>query len=980
MKPVSYFFLVFIALCALFAQRISAAETTSGRTDSEILKQYRQWIEQMKTAPRGPFKNVRWFCKDGTILPPKAYACKEHGGGYQHGNYSDKTRTLRQHGYYIANFLAGVNAESMIKKNGFMDEYNQILLEKFLIRIDNGWIWRKAQFYRGAVQEEDEREGARVLLTRLSGEKEWTGHRYLGLRTGVQLLPQGKDTASAQEVRQLAAALAETDRAFIPLRVKIHGTPEASDAQRVRDYIKEHNIKDAEKYHILADEIDQLYKAAPLADSLRKHAGIFSAAPWLQTLLNNAADELDNSQQPLPKFRVSAKLLADLRQQLHKVRSSSARLKVLDLSMEIEAVNYKSGTELRNQLEKMTRKERVELLGIIAQAAYGTGVINYRSYQQIKKSVQTINKPEVDLGSYIRELNYLGRVPGWGTQGMRFQFYESMLKLGEIEPLTVHFIQDQLRGSPLLLFSQVLNDLSIDVNHLSGVKHTLFGNKIGVGFNALNPGLVRGVLHTDITLDKIDTIKPDGIYLLPETVSDLPPLAGIITAGEGNPLSHVQLLARNLGIPNVSVDESLIPELKKHNGQIIVMAVSPSGLVQISADSKKWQKFFKANKKKSAATIRPDLEKLDIKFRKFISLDKLRASDSGRIVGPKAANLGELKHVYPDKVADGMAIPFGIFRQQVLNKPYKNSGKSVYDWMLEQYSHIKSLHTNSAEQHRVAEAFRAELYQIILTIKLDNDFKNRLKQKLDQVFGRSDLGIFVRSDTNVEDLPGFTGAGLNLTMPNVIGFENLLTAIRKVWASPFTQRAFAWRQSHMDKPEYVYPSILLLRSVPNEKSGVMVTEDIDTGDRNILSVAVNEGVGGAVDGQSAESLRINMQDGSVRVLATATAPYKKLPSPKGGMVKLPVSGSEEILKPDEIKQLISFAKGLPKKFPSIVDDQGRPAPADVEFGFLDGKLHLFQLRPFLQNDQVQGLSYLVNMDKALHKNADTKVNMLARPK
>ncbi len=431
----------------------------------------------MKTAPRGPFKNIRWFCKDGTVLPPKAYACRKHGGGYQHGNYSDKTRTLRKHGYYIANFLAGINVEKVVKKNNFVDEYNQILLEKFLLRIDNGWIWRKAQFYRGAVQEEDEREGGRLLLTRLSGEKEWIGHRYLGLRTGVQLLPHGIDTASAQEIRQLAAALAETDKGFTPLRVKIHGTPEASDAQRVRDYIKEHNIKDAEKYNILADEIDQLYKAPPLADSLCKHAGIFSAAPLLQTLLNNAADKLDKSQQPLPQFRVSAKLLADLRQQLYKVRSSSARLRVLDLSMEIEAVNYKSGTELRNQLAKMTRKERVELLGIIAQAAYGTGVINYRSYQQIKKSVQAITKPEVDLGSYIRELNYLGRVPGWGTQGMRFQFYESMLKLGEIEPLTYHFIQDQLRGSPLLLFPQVLNDLSIDVNHLSGVKHTLFGKK-----------------------------------------------------------------------------------------------------------------------------------------------------------------------------------------------------------------------------------------------------------------------------------------------------------------------------------------------------------------------------------------------------------------------------------------------------------------------------------------------------------------------
>ncbi len=72
MKPATYFYFAFIALWALFAQNISAAEPASGRMDSETLKQYRQWIEQMKTAPRGPFKNIRWFCKDGTVLPPKA--------------------------------------------------------------------------------------------------------------------------------------------------------------------------------------------------------------------------------------------------------------------------------------------------------------------------------------------------------------------------------------------------------------------------------------------------------------------------------------------------------------------------------------------------------------------------------------------------------------------------------------------------------------------------------------------------------------------------------------------------------------------------------------------------------------------------------------------------------------------------------------------------------------------------------------------
>src|SRR5262249_62028246 len=88
------------------------------------------------------------------------------------------------------------------------------------------------------------------------------------------------------------------------------------------------------------------------------------------------------------------------------------------------------------------------------------------------------------------------------------------------------------------------------------------------------------------------------------------------------------------------------------------------------------------------------------------------------------------------------------------------------------------------------------------------------------------VGVFVRSDTNVEDLPGFTGAGLNLTLPNVVGFDNVVKAISEVWASPYTARAFAWRQAHMKGPEHVYPAVLLLRTVPSEKSGVMITQHV----------------------------------------------------------------------------------------------------------------------------------------------------------
>jgi hypothetical protein len=77
------------------------------------------------------------------------------------------------------------------------------------------------------------------------------------------------------------------------------------------------------------------------------------------------------------------------------------------------------------------------------------------------------------------------------------------------------------------------------------------------------------------------------------------------------------------------------------------------------------------------------------------------------------------------------------------------------------------------------------------------------------------------------------------------------------------------------------------------------------------------------------------------------------------------------LQPDEIAQLIDFAVHLPDKFPPIVDDQGKPAPADVEFGFLDGDLRLFQLRPFLDSKAAKGIEYLHEME-ARHTSAGAK--------
>jgi hypothetical protein len=106
---------------------------------------------------------------------------------------------------------------------------------------------------------------------------------------------------------------------------------------------------------------------------------------------------------------------------------------------------------------------------------------------------------------------------------------------------------------------------------------------------------------------------------------------------------------------------------------------------------------------------------------------------------------------------------------------------------------------------------------------------------------------------------------------------------------------------------------------------------------------------------------------------------RRIPSASGGVDELPVSGDESVLKPDEIRQLIQLAKDLPQRFPAITDDQGKPAPADIEFGFLNGELQLFQIRPFLESRNTRGSDYLAGVDRSLKDKLNRTVNMMEVP-
>ncbi len=949
-------------LVLAFVMSSSQATATSPQV-SEDQQALRAAIEHMKSAQRGPFERIRWFCADGAVLAPGEGACREHGGGVQHGEWNAQTKQLRADGYFIANLLADVRDDDYVGDQARLEDLRQLLLERFLISNDDGWVFRQARYYRGALQAEDEQAGAARLMLALSGDPHWRSPaRYLLLREAARLLPLGGEPRVASQVRQLAIEIADADPGFTPLRIKIHGIPDAGDAAMVRRYAKSKGREALGKeYERLASLLDTLN--APLTtlrqlSALARDTHDAALKQQLQSTVKSLQDAAD-----LPaRLTIAARALADWRRQIETQSDLKPlnRMRLLLASLAMEQEVFAVANQLVDQRAGDTRATQLAYLGALSDALYGSGLLSERQRAAIAQHNNDLTQAAtLDVGAYVNALRYLARVPQWAQNALEYQFGLSVQRWTTLTPLAAHLIPDRLRGSPLLAYTRLLDRLVQDGNRLVGVRHRLFDEAVGTGLRALNPGLRRGVL----LLPPADgAFRRDGIYVLPSTTPELPPVAGILTRGEGSSLSHVQLLARNLGIPNVVIDEQRVAAVLKHVGEPIVLAVSPRGAVEISADGAQWDAIFGREAIGEDVVIEPDLAKLDLSRAEPLALLDIRATDSGRIVGPKAANLGELRNNYPQAVNPGVAIPFGVFRQ-LLDQPIEPGGPSAFDWMADEYARVRGIDDPAAQQQAVS-GMLARLRGWIVAAEPGEAFRKALRARMIEVFGDAEhVGVFVRSDTNVEDLPGFTGAGLNLTLPNVQGFDAVVDAVRQVWASPFTERAYAWRQSHMTQPEHVYPAVLLLKTFASQKSGVLVTTDVDSGDRQWLTIAVGEGVGGAVEGQAVEELRVRRSDGKLRLLAQASSPLRAEPAPTGGIRKVPASGADVVLSANEIEQLRALADDVERRFPMPVGSDGLPAPADIEFGFADGQLALFQIRPFVESLRARRSEYLINMDK-----------------
>ena len=110
----------------------------------------------------------------------------------------------------------------------------------------------------------------------------------------------------------------------------------------------------------------------------------------------------------------------------------------------------------------------------------------------------------------------------------------------------------------------------------------------------------------------------------------------------------------------------------------------------------------------------------------------------------------------------------------------------------------------------------------------------------------TDVPVAVRSSATAEDLPFASFAGQQDTFLNVVGAEAVLAAVRRCWASLWTDRAVSYRATHGISPSAVALAVVVQRMVDAAVAGVLFTANPVTGKRHEAVIDASPGLGEAV--------------------------------------------------------------------------------------------------------------------------------------
>ncbi|HZH34344.1 MAG TPA: PEP/pyruvate-binding domain-containing protein, partial [Pyrinomonadaceae bacterium] len=447
-------------------------------------------------------------------------------------------------------------------------------------------------------------------------------------------------------------------------------------------------------------------------------------------------------------------------------------------------------------------------------------------------------------------------------------------------------------------------------------------------YMAMNTAKGVGRIHVIDKLDDSVEIGYNEILVLKEVPISLPPVAGIIMAQPSTPLSHINLLARGWGVPTAYIKNA--DKLFKDLDTYWVEFETKLDRYSIKrADKKTMDDWQRAEEARGKVTRAP---KSNLNVTRLASLSEQRKTDS-IAYGAKSANLGEIWNArLPNIVVpNGFAVSFAHYKNFMESNGFMDE---IADLMFD----LDFVHNPKIRRQKLAE-FRQKLQNG----KFDEKLKDEIIRKWQTELGGK--GVFVRSSSNAEDLPNFSGAGLYDTVPNVKEADKLIEAVKTVWASIWKFEAYEARERGFVDHTQTYMGVLIQEGVNSESSGVMITRDpYNPYDKNSIYISAKRGLGiKVVEGKRvAEQILFAPKSNSVQVLTRSDEDSLLVFDEKGGVKDVPISGERAVLTDKTVRDLSKTAAQIKRIFGGKIEQ-------DIEWGYVKGQIYIFQSRPFVQN-------------------------------
>ncbi len=334
--------------------------------------------------------------------------------------------------------------------------------------------------------------------------------------------------------------------------------------------------------------------------------------------------------------------------------------------------------------------------------------------------------------------------------------------------------------------------------------------------------------------------------------------------------------------------------------------------------------------------------------------DEIKKEDV-HLVGGKNANLGEM-YQNLTKAESGLfkgeqiSVPYGF---AVTAASYAHFIKeNVLDQKIKDI--LADLNTHDIKQ---LEDKGQKVRQLILEANFPADLEKEIKSAFAELgkklnLSSHELDVAVRSSATAEDLPDASFAGQQESYLNVRGDHELLEAIKKAFASLFTNRAISYRVDQKFDHFQVKLSVAVQKMARSDRgaSGVIFTLDTESGFKDLVLINASWGLGefvvkGVVTPDEYKVFKPTLKTGFKPIISKKLGSKEKkliyASEGTGSTKELPVAAEDRhrfVLNDEQILKLSKWA---------VIIEEHYQRPMDIEWAF-DGErqeLFIVQARP-----------------------------------